>query len=94
MSDLFHLALRHIPSAMRSDATSVALLLERGYRAGEVAEQLGVSTRRVREMRSRLRDGMVNALAEDGYSMAESIRYLGVPTAMVMAGRNTDRAAP
>lgn len=83
MPDLFSLALRHIPSAMRPDAERVAARLEQGYKPIEVAGELGLSRQRVGEMQSRLQAGMVKALHEDGYRDSEAIRYLGVPTAMV-----------
>lgn len=81
--DLRHLALQRIPSAIRDDAANVADLLADGYRPGEVATITGLNRQRVNEMQKRIREGMVAALEDDGYSQSETIRYLGVPTAMV-----------
>lgn len=83
MTDLYTLALRHVPSALRDQAEDVADLLQLGMRPGEVATQLGIPRQRVGEMQSRLREGMVKALAADGYTPKETINYLAVPTAMV-----------
>lgn len=70
---------------MRSEADNVARMLEAGFRPGEVAEYLGMTRQRVGEMQKRLRTAMVASLRTDGYTEIETIRYLGVPTAMVTA---------
>lgn len=85
MTDLRHLALQRIPSAIRPEAERVAELLQEGYGTGEIAAQLGVGRHRVAHLQNRLQAGMIAALRGDGYSTSETVRYLGVPTAMVTA---------
>lgn len=83
MAELIRQAAELVPSAIRDDAVRVTFRLAAGYHATEIAAELGTKRRRVEQLRSAMVDGLCEVFAANGYTRAETIRTLGVPSNMV-----------
>lgn len=81
---LLRQALNFVPTARREETAQVITYSQSGFRKMEIAKRLAVSWRRVSDIEEELRGAVVKALRADGYSDAECIRYLAVPTGVVM----------
>lgn len=92
LTPLLRQALAYVPADERTTAAQVMTLLQAGYGDREAARKLGITWKRLDELRRGVRGGILHALRADGYSDAEIITYLGVATAVVataVASRKT-----
>lgn len=85
MTYLTEIALHRLPSAVQEETARIAELAAGGYKTREIAEHVGTSWRSVNARLYAYQRSVVEVLREDGYSDVEVIRFLGVPTAMVVA---------
>lgn len=82
-TDLLRQAASFMPAESREEALQIAFLSAAGYGPVAIGSQLGMTWRRVNDLRDELADGVVQTFAANGYTEAETIRTLGIPTAAV-----------
>lgn len=85
--DVIGAALARMPSSVAVQAEEVALRIAAGYKVREVGAYLGLTWAEVNALREQTAQAVVAELSESGYSDAETIRLLGIPTA-ALNGRN------
>jgi hypothetical protein len=85
MTDIVAAAMQYVPTAQREGASEVAYLSAAGWQTREIAERMNITWRQVNTLRDATGNGGIDYLRSAGYSDAEVIRTLGVPTARVIA---------
>lgn len=77
-------ALGRVDDADREDAVRVISLSAMGYGTMEIARQMGITWRKVEQLRDAAGDAVIEEMSVAGFGEGETIRTLGVPTARVV----------
>jgi hypothetical protein len=81
--NLVEQAIKRMPSAVQADALQVCYLSAAGWQTTAIGREVGITRSQVITLRKRTAGEVIVYLREQGYTPVETIRTLGVPTAVV-----------